>query len=412
VELRAGGDGFLPMKNRRYPMDSSEVLIPLDEMDASSPFGKSFKSARVPYRRVTKCVLAILLIMMIYAFVSFLLHLNSIQTTFPPFDPRPLSEPQVLSDGASVYRIAVITDLDKDSKTDDGKKWRSYFRRGRLTVSSDLSRVSVDWDEQKDDVSLLSEVSSGGRAMELSDLVVFDRNLLTVDDRTGILYKIDDFSSASEVHVVPWVILADGPGNVSKSFKGEWMTVKDSHLYVGGLGKEWTNQKGEYINDHPMWVKRVDAWGRVEHQQWTHTYKEVRRSMSIEWPGYMVHEAVQWSDVHKKWFFLPRRVSREAYDEDADEGRGSNVLVVADELFESTPTVTRIGTNDEPSTRGFAAFQFVPNTNDQLIIALKSEEKDGHPVGSCVTVFDISGKVLLQEQQLQGAYKFEGLAII
>lgn len=26
--------------------------------------------------------------------------------------------------------------------------------------------------------------------MELSDLVVFDRNLLTVDDRTGILYKV------------------------------------------------------------------------------------------------------------------------------------------------------------------------------------------------------------------------------
>lgn len=41
---------------------------------------------------------------------------------------------QVLDDGSSVYRIAVITDLDKDSKTDDGKKWRSYFRRGRLTV--------------------------------------------------------------------------------------------------------------------------------------------------------------------------------------------------------------------------------------------------------------------------------------
>ncbi|KAF8381418.1 apy-1 [Pristionchus pacificus] len=403
------------MKNRRYPMDSSEVLIPLNEMDAGSPFSKSFKSARVPYRRVTKCAIAALLCIMIYAFVSFLLHLSSINNAFPPFDPRPISDHQVLDDGSSVYRIAVITDLDKDSRTDDGKKWRSYFRRGRLTVSSDFTHVSVAWDEAKDDISLLSEVSSGGRAMELSDLVVFDRNLLTVDDRTGILYKIDDVSprdSHSEVHVVPWVILGDGPGNVSKSFKGEWMTVKDAHLYVGGLGKEWTNPQGEYINDHPMWVKRIDPWGRVEHLQWTDTYKKVRRSMGIEYPGYMVHEAVQWSDVHKKWFFLPRRVSRETYDEDADEGRGSNVMVVADEYFRSPPEVTRIGTNDEPSTRGFAAFQFVPNTNDELIIALKSEEKDGHPVGSYVTVFHISGRILLHEQQLHGAYKFEGLAIV
>ncbi|GMS88004.1 hypothetical protein PENTCL1PPCAC_10179, partial [Pristionchus entomophagus] len=97
---------------------------------------------------------------------------------------------QVLSDGSSVYRIAVITDLDKDSKTEDGKRFRSYFRKGRLTVSPEFTRVSVDWDETKDDISLLSEVSSGGRAMELSDMVVFDRNLLTVDDRTGILYKV------------------------------------------------------------------------------------------------------------------------------------------------------------------------------------------------------------------------------
>ncbi len=50
--------------------------------------------------------------------------------------------------------------------------------------------------------------------------------------------------------LVPWVILEDGPGTVDKSFKGEWMTVKNHHLYVGGLGKEWTTQDG---------VRRV-AW--------------------------------------------------------------------------------------------------------------------------------------------------------
>ena len=45
-------------------------------------------------------------------------------------------------------------------------------------------------------------------------------------------------------HLVPWVILEDGPGSVPKGFKAEWMTVKDERLYIGGLGKEWTSQEG------------------------------------------------------------------------------------------------------------------------------------------------------------------------
>ena len=45
-------------------------------------------------------------------------------------------------------------------------------------------------------------------------------------------------------HLVPWVILEDGPGSVPKGFKAEWMTVKDQRLYIGGLGKEWTSQEG------------------------------------------------------------------------------------------------------------------------------------------------------------------------
>ncbi len=43
---------------------------------------------------------------------------------------------------------------------------------------------------------------------------------------------------------MPWVILEDGPGTVDKGFKGEWMTIKNRHLYIGGLGKEWTTTDG------------------------------------------------------------------------------------------------------------------------------------------------------------------------
>ena len=44
--------------------------------------------------------------------------------------------------------------------------------------------------------------------------------------------------------MVAWVRLNDGPGNVSKGFKSEWMARKGHRLFIGGLGKEWTTIKG------------------------------------------------------------------------------------------------------------------------------------------------------------------------
>lgn len=49
--------------------------------------------------------------------------------------------------------------------------------------------------------------------------------------------------------------LNDGPGNVSKGFKGEWMTVKDHHVYIGGLGKEWTNPSGVSVSTTGIMMK-------------------------------------------------------------------------------------------------------------------------------------------------------------
>uniref|UniRef100_A0A914R4D5 Uncharacterized protein n=1 Tax=Parascaris equorum TaxID=6256 RepID=A0A914R4D5_PAREQ len=83
-------------------------------------------------------------------------------------------------------------------------------------------------------IILRSSLAAGGRSMELSDLVIFDGNLLSIDDRTGIVYKIVGDKA------MPWVLLVDGAGNETKGFKGEWLTVKDGELWAGGLGKEWT----------------------------------------------------------------------------------------------------------------------------------------------------------------------------
>ncbi|KAF0290064.1 Soluble calcium-activated nucleotidase 1 [Amphibalanus amphitrite] len=147
----------------------------------------------------------------------------------------PLSKPLPGRGGVgSRYRIAVITDLDQASRRE--ASWISLLRHGWLEWhhrhDGRPPAAELTWDEE--DVTVKSSLANGGRAMELSELVSFGGHLLSVDDRTGVVYQLTNGKA------VPWLILADGDGQVAKGFKGEWMTVKDNHLYVGGLGKEWT----------------------------------------------------------------------------------------------------------------------------------------------------------------------------
>ena len=68
---------------------------------------------------------------------------------------------------------------------------------------------------------------------------------------------------------------------------------------------------------------------------------------------------------------MPRRASEEPYDADLDENRCANILIRADEKFNDI-TVTNIGELD--ISRGYSAFRFIPNTNDNFIIATKTSE--------------------------------------
>lgn len=44
--------------------------------------------------------------------------------------------------------------------------------------------------------------------------------------------------------------------------------------------------------------------------------------------------------------------------------------------------------------RGFSAFQFLPGSNDNIIVALKSEERNGVPVASYLFVYRLSDGML------------------
>ena len=122
----------------------------------------------------------------------------------------PLSVPIKTSKGIT-YRIAIVSDLDHDSKSLDKKNvWHSIMKTGSLFWNPSTNFLSVVWDDRNH--MLTSSLTMKGRGMELSELVTFNGHLLSFDDRTGIVYFIE----GEEAY--PWIILMDGNG---KSAKGK-----------------------------------------------------------------------------------------------------------------------------------------------------------------------------------------------
>lgn len=313
-------------------------------------------------------------------------------------DTYPLSPAQKTPDGLR-YQIAIIADLDTDSRSSKENTWFSYLKKGHLTLFNSGDRVTVEW--EKEDIALETHLAEKGRGMELSELIVFNGKLYSVDDRTGVIYRLDGSKA------VPWVILTDGDGTVDKGFKAEWLAVKDELLYVGGLGKEWTTTTGKVLNENPEWIKIVGPQGDVQHQNWVPNYNFLREAAGIKPPGYLIHESAAWSDSLHSWFFLPRRASKERYSEKEDEQRGANLLLRASADF-SDIKLSHVGTQNP--THGFSSFKFIPGTDDQIIVALKSEENNGE-VATYITVFILDGRVLLPETKI-GNIKYEGIEFI
>jgi len=298
---------------------------------------------------------------------------------------------------STTYHILVVADKDTDSKTAEG--WTSDLLRGVLQRGED-GNYTVKWDLTP--ITLLSQLNEGGRGMELSDLVHFNNRLLSFCDRTGIVFQID----AEKGEVTPQQILLDGDGTGSKKFKCEWATVKDDLLYAGGTGKEWTGDEGEIITRGPQWVKIIDLAGGVAHRNWEKVYNALRTATGTSFPGYMVHEAVRFHPVQRRWYFLPRRASTEKYDATEDEKRGVNWIISTDEEFGDIK-VWKVGPIIE--THGFSAFVFLPGRENE-VVALKTVEW-GSVVETYITVFNLDGTILLEETKINDT-KFEGIEVV
>ena len=239
--------------------------------------------------------------------------------------------------------------------------------------------------------------------MELSELVTFNGKLYTFDDRTGIVFQVNNDDTVS-----PWIILTDGESISQKGFKSEWATIKNHQMYIGSMGKEWTNAGGDFENYNPMMVKVVSTKGEVKTINWVKNFKAIRTAVGIEWPGYMIHESGAWSDFNQKWFFLPRRCSSAKYNETIDESKGCNYLIIADDTFTD---IQKVEIGELKPTRGYSSFKFLPETHDSIIVALKTEEVSGS-TSTYVTVFDIKGNILHPDEKIHTEYKYEGFEFI
>ena len=58
----------------------------------------------------------------------------------------PLTQPTITPYGMK-YQIAVIADLDTDSKVKDKNLWQSYLKLGSLTWDDSSEAITIDWDK-------------------------------------------------------------------------------------------------------------------------------------------------------------------------------------------------------------------------------------------------------------------------
>eukprot|EP00005_Dracoamoeba_jomungandri_P005896 CAMPEP_0174262198 /NCGR_PEP_ID=MMETSP0439-20130205/12835_1 /TAXON_ID=0 /ORGANISM="Stereomyxa ramosa, Strain Chinc5" /LENGTH=389 /DNA_ID=CAMNT_0015346865 /DNA_START=89 /DNA_END=1258 /DNA_ORIENTATION=+ len=303
------------------------------------------------------------------------------------------------SPNSAHYDISIVADMDHDSRKDKNKmSWISLLKNGRLTRDPETRSYYVEWSEP---VELQSKLNEGGRGMELSELTYFNKKLYSFDDRTGVVFSVGNEQA------IPEFILMEGNGQTTKGQKTEWATVKDNEMYVGSTGKEWTTPTGEFVHNNPLWINIINENGEVRHEDWTNVYTMLREATGTTAPGYMIHEAIRFNADLRRWYFFPRRISSEKYDDTKDEERGSNIIISTDEHFQDLK-ISTLG--KIIPTHGFSSFQFVPWHPTEVVV-LKSEEFKG-TITTYIAVYDLDGTVLMEETSIPGGVKFEGIEFV
>jgi soluble calcium-activated nucleotidase 1 len=349
---------------------------------------------------------------------------SSLSSTFAgAFNPGYFSVEDSVQQPNTVFRFAAVTDLDQLSLVVDGKNskktsFRSVLLPGVITYIPETNRYTLQMEEPTRE--LITKHNEAGRGAEFSELTIYNNRLLTFDDRTGGVFEILNKPDGKSSFVVPRFVITEGEGDTDKGMKWEWATVKNGELYMGSMGKEYTNRDGSVANTNNLWVSILNGRGEIRRVDWEPKFTFVREQLGAKSPGYVVHEAINWSPHLKKWVFAPRRISSDVYDDVLDEKRGSNKLVLVDESFTKADIVEVKMANSKDGLHGFSSFAFVPGTKDRHALALRSVEDNcaGDDLDVCkqrsyFVIFDVlTGEVLMDEVQIEEPMKYEGVEFV
>ena len=104
---------------------------------------------------------------------------------------------------------------------------------------------------------------------------------------------------------------------------------------------------------------------------------------------------------------MPRKESvGAAYDDAADERRGSNLMLWADASFEHVRASRVLGELDE--RRGFSSIKMLPGSAE--LVGIETQELHGEPLASYLTVVRADGRVLMNDTFIANQ-KYEGVEI-
>ena len=331
------------------------------------------------------------------------------------------------------FDLGFIADQDQDSramkdaagKENDDATFTTAFATARLTYLGD---GDVQYKFELVDDTLVSvgthkdDSDKSGRGAEYSLLEWYGGKLVTACDRTGnvdeVVWNPAPDAGAGKFLIKPVendgkrvrVLLGDGSKN--KGLKTEWSTIKDGKLLIGSTGKERTDDDGNVVHKGEMWIKALDEAFAVTDIDWSTQYGALRAAAQCpHGAGYMIHESGRWSDVHEKWLFFPRKLSRQPYDEVIDEAKCCNLMLACDDDFDASKVIAKPALTFLP-LRGCSDFLYVPGTNDSHIFVIRTEETIDGEVGTFCSVIDIAGKVLMPEMLFGKQRKFEGCCLI
>lgn len=284
-----------------------------------------------------------------------------------------------------------------------------YFEINLLAHDSGPSAFKI-----VSDVVISTGYNFNLRGSELSAIVkLSDGSLLVCDNRSGIIYQLfrkDD----NDYVMIPHQILSYNSRS-EKGFRCQWMVFRSPNLFVGSNGKNMKKTTESRIVDRSnefIYVLNVRPnYAKCEENQFTINGKRLKNWRKIysnfytlikvgRDKGFIIHEAVTYSEIHRKWFFAPSKIG---------SSKKYNVLLW---MSQCQKQFGIINIDDNQFNGGYSDIKFVPNTNDSLIFATRTFEKADGGYKSYSTIFTVNGTVVMPNRLISQDRKIAGIEFL